>query len=118
HNLNKAGFSLCFVSALDAEGRTTWIVDAHRNGKRFVVRADEILTAFWNSKLRSRVSVANSNQYQMLSVNNFWRFGCLPSRKSSRLGFILSPPLLETSALHSAECPSLRASSCEVSPHF
>jgi hypothetical protein len=29
------------------EGRTIWIADAHRdNGKRFVVRADEKLTAF------------------------------------------------------------------------
>jgi len=29
------------------EGRTTWIADAHRgDGKRYVVRADEILTAF------------------------------------------------------------------------
>jgi len=28
-------------------GRTIWIVDAHRgHGKRFVVRADEKLTAF------------------------------------------------------------------------
>jgi len=27
-------------------GRTIWIVDAHRDGKRFVVRADEQLTAF------------------------------------------------------------------------
>jgi hypothetical protein len=28
-------------------GRTSWIADAHRgDGKRFVVRADEILTAF------------------------------------------------------------------------
>jgi len=35
------------VSAIDAHGRTIWIVDAHRDdGKRFVVRADEILTAF------------------------------------------------------------------------
>ena len=35
------------MSALDCEGRTIWIVDAHRDdGKRFVVRADEILTAF------------------------------------------------------------------------
>jgi hypothetical protein len=34
-------------SAVDAEGRTIWIVDAHRDdGKRFVVRADEKLTAF------------------------------------------------------------------------
>jgi hypothetical protein len=28
------------------EGRTIWIVDAHDYGKRFVVRADEKLTAF------------------------------------------------------------------------
>jgi hypothetical protein len=32
---------------LDSEGRTIWIADAHRDdGKRFVVRADEKLTAF------------------------------------------------------------------------
>jgi hypothetical protein len=34
------------VSALDREWRTIWIVDAHRDGKRFIVHADEILTAF------------------------------------------------------------------------
>jgi hypothetical protein len=28
------------------QGRTLWIVDSHRDGKRFVVRADEKLTAF------------------------------------------------------------------------
>jgi len=28
------------------KGRTTWIVDAHGYGKRFIVRGDEILTAF------------------------------------------------------------------------
>jgi hypothetical protein len=27
-------------------GRTIWIAGAHRDGKRFVVRADEKLTAF------------------------------------------------------------------------
>jgi hypothetical protein len=37
---------LGWVSALDLEGRTIWIVDAHGEGKRFIVRADEILTAF------------------------------------------------------------------------
>ena len=46
-NLHKAGWSLGWVSALDLEGRTIWIADAHRdNGKRFVVHADEKLTAF------------------------------------------------------------------------
>ena len=35
------------MSALDREGRTIWIADAHRgDGKRFSVRADEKLAAF------------------------------------------------------------------------
>ena len=35
------------MSAVDAEGRTTWIGDANRSdGKRFIVHADEKLTAF------------------------------------------------------------------------
>jgi hypothetical protein len=46
-NLSKAGWSWGCVATVDREGRTLWIVDAHRdNGKRFVVRSDEILTAF------------------------------------------------------------------------
>ena len=45
-NLSKAGFSLDWVSALNLEGRTIWIVDAHGYGKRFIVRADKILKAF------------------------------------------------------------------------
>jgi hypothetical protein len=45
--LSKAGWSLGWVSALDLEGRTIWIVDAHRgDGRRFIVRADEKLSAF------------------------------------------------------------------------
>jgi hypothetical protein len=45
--LRKAGWSLGWVSAIDSEGRTLWIVDAHRDdGKRFVVRSDELLNAF------------------------------------------------------------------------
>ena len=45
--LSKAGWSLGWVSAIDSEGRTIWIVDAHRDdGRRFVVHSDEILTAF------------------------------------------------------------------------
>jgi hypothetical protein len=46
-NLSKAGWSWGCVAARDREGRTIWIADAHRDdGRRFVVRADEILTAF------------------------------------------------------------------------
>lgn len=45
--LSNAGWSLGWVSAIDSQGRTIWIVDAHRDdGRRFIVRADEILTAF------------------------------------------------------------------------
>jgi hypothetical protein len=47
-NLKKRGWSLGWVSAVDSEARTIWIVDAHRDdGKRFVARADEKLTAFF-----------------------------------------------------------------------
>ena len=46
-NVKKGGWSLGWVSAVDSEGRTICIADAHRDdGKRFVVRADEKLIAF------------------------------------------------------------------------
>jgi hypothetical protein len=46
-NLSKAGWSWGCVSALDGEGRTIWVADAHRDdGQRFIVRAHEKLTAF------------------------------------------------------------------------
>jgi hypothetical protein len=46
-NPSKAGWSWGYVSALDSRGRTIWIADAHRDdGKRFIVHADEKLTAF------------------------------------------------------------------------
>jgi hypothetical protein len=45
--LSKAGWSLGCVSAIDRDGRTIWIADAHRDdGKRYVVHVDEKLTAF------------------------------------------------------------------------
>ena len=44
-----------FRSAIDSNGRTIWIADAHRDdGKRFVVRADEKLTAFLELELAIR----------------------------------------------------------------
>jgi hypothetical protein len=46
--LSKAGWSWGCVSAIDSNGRTIWIADAHRDdGKRFIVRADEELTRLW-----------------------------------------------------------------------
>jgi len=56
-NLSKAGWSCGCVSALDCEGRTISIADAHRgDGKRFVVRADESLTAFMERESAIRFS--------------------------------------------------------------
>ena len=47
-NLKKAGWSLGYVSAVESKGRMIWIADAHRgDGQRFVVRADEVVTAFF-----------------------------------------------------------------------
>ena len=54
-NLSKAGWSLGWVSALYLQGRTIWIVDAHGYGKRFIVRADDLLTAFAEMESDSRV---------------------------------------------------------------
>lgn len=60
-NLKKAGWSLGYVSALDLDGRTIWIADAHRgDGKRFVVRAYEKLTAFVELESVMRRRRANS----------------------------------------------------------
>jgi hypothetical protein len=43
------------VSAIDSNGRTIWIADAHRDdGKRFVVRAEELLTASIDTTQKDR----------------------------------------------------------------
>jgi hypothetical protein len=50
-NLSKAGWSWGYVATVDREGRTIFVADAHRDdGRRFVVHAEEKLTAFWNLK--------------------------------------------------------------------
>jgi hypothetical protein len=60
-NLSKAGWSWGCVSAVDSYGETIFIVDAHRgDGKRFVVRADEKLTAFVELEL----AIVNQNAAQ------------------------------------------------------
>ena len=46
-NLSNAGWSWGCVATGDSRGRTIFVADAHRDdGKRFVVHADEKLTAF------------------------------------------------------------------------
>jgi hypothetical protein len=48
-NLKKAGWSWGCVSAIDPNGRTIFVADAHRgDGKRFIVSADEKLTTFFD----------------------------------------------------------------------
>jgi hypothetical protein len=46
-NLSKAGWSWGCVSTVYSHGRKSFVADAHPcDGKRFVVRADEKLSAF------------------------------------------------------------------------
>ena len=50
-NLSKAGWSWGCVSAIDSNGRTIWITDAHcGDGQHFIVHADDKLTAFLELK--------------------------------------------------------------------
>src|SRR5262245_4764388 len=77
-----------FVSAVDAAWRTIRIANAHRDGKRFVVRADEILTAFlelerairafsprvWSGQTHSRACIPPATRLRLKSyrlVRNF-----------------------------------------------
>ena len=46
-NFSKAGWSLGWVSTINSNWQTIFVVDAHRDdGKRLIVRAEEKLTAF------------------------------------------------------------------------
>ena len=46
-NLSKAGWTWGCVATIDSNGQTIFVADAHRdNGTRYVVRANEKLTAF------------------------------------------------------------------------
>jgi hypothetical protein len=61
-NLSERGWSWGCVSAIDLRGGTIWIADAHRdNGKRFIVYADEKLTAFLELERVTRESSRLSN---------------------------------------------------------
>jgi hypothetical protein len=58
---NSTGWSLGWVSAIDSNGRTLWIADAHRDdGKRFVVREEEKLTAFMELESAIRREIATT----------------------------------------------------------
>ncbi len=69
-NLSKAGWSWGCVSTVDSHGRTIWIVDTHRrDGKRFVVRADEKLTAFGDSERRPTENKMSYRQRETITVD-------------------------------------------------
>jgi len=60
-SLSKAGWSWGCVSAIDSNGRTIGIVAAHRDdGKRFIVRAGEKLTAFLELESALREAPTNT----------------------------------------------------------
>jgi hypothetical protein len=80
-NLKERGWSLGWVSVLDSDARTIWIVDAHRDdGKRFVARADEKLTAFLEleSAIRAAASCLTFNS-RYVRLNSHAR--STPSRR-------------------------------------
>jgi hypothetical protein len=69
---SKADWSWGCVSAIDSNGRTIWIIDAHRDEKRFVVPGDEKLTAFLElerSLVRMEVRRENLRQNQAAKAN-------------------------------------------------
>jgi len=69
--LSKAGWSYGCISAVDSNGRTIWIADAHRdNGKRFVVRADEKLTAFLQLESATRLAAVSTVYWQRITMSN------------------------------------------------
>jgi precorrin-6B methylase 1 len=46
-NLSRAGWSWGYTTVVDCTGRTLFSIDAHRDdGRRYVVRSDQLLTAF------------------------------------------------------------------------
>jgi hypothetical protein len=46
-SLSKAGWSWGYSSTVRADGRSMFVADAHRDdGRRFIIHADELLTAF------------------------------------------------------------------------
>jgi hypothetical protein len=70
-NLSKAGWSWGCVATVDREGRTIFVADAHRGGKRFVGRADEKLTAF----LELEPAIRTCWQYALTGRRHFFKLG-------------------------------------------
>ena len=68
-NFSKSGWSWGCVSVIDSNARTIWIADAHRGeGKPFVVRADEKLTAFL--ELESAICTSGRLRFSEASIRH------------------------------------------------
>jgi hypothetical protein len=76
-NLKKAGWSWGYVSAIDSNGRTIFVADAHRDdSQRFIERADEKLTAFMELESAIRVQKRTDSHFIcQLIVNGFGTLG-------------------------------------------
>jgi hypothetical protein len=70
-SLSKPGLELGWVSALDVEGRMIWIFDAYGYGKRFVVRADQKLTALWNWNRRFAPEIRRTSGEAVKNGGNY-----------------------------------------------
>jgi hypothetical protein len=69
-NLSEAGWSWGCQISLGFQRANDWIVDAHRgDGKRFVVRADEMLTAFVELELPVRAVVGGESRKVSLRLS-------------------------------------------------
>jgi hypothetical protein len=74
NNLSKAGWSWGCVPAIDSQGQTIWIVDAHcGDGKRYVVRADEKADCVYgtpsgDSRSKSSTGTCNGRVLFVLAV--------------------------------------------------
>ena len=66
-NLSKAGWRCGCISSTDCERRQFWVVAAEReDARRFIVHADEMLTAFL--ELQAAI-IVNSNSDKVLGNN-------------------------------------------------
>ena len=69
NRLSKVGWSWGCVSAINSHGQTIFVVDAHcGDGKRYVVRADEKLTAFVELEAAIRFVQLNRRRVNMRAV--------------------------------------------------
>jgi len=74
-NLSKTAWRCGCISSTDHEGRQFWIADAHRDdGKRFVVRADEILPAFLELEVAVKLDWYSDTNWVLFDPNERQRF--------------------------------------------